>query len=59
MGKYEKILQRAEAFRAEIVGLRRHFHQHPELGLQEFETAATYKKLSFLTADYFFLTGAL
>jgi amidohydrolase len=38
MNKHEGIVRRAEAIRSEIVGLRRHFHQHPELGLQEFET---------------------
>ena len=38
MKKYEEILRRAETLRSEIVGLRRHFHQHPEVGLQEYET---------------------
>ncbi len=39
MNKPEKILQRAREMRQKIVDLRRDFHQHPELGLQEFDTA--------------------
>jgi len=39
MGKYDRIFRKAEGLKSDIVGLRRHFHQHPELGLKEFETA--------------------
>jgi amidohydrolase len=39
MNKPEKILQRARALKQKIVDLRRDFHQHPELGLQAFDTA--------------------
>jgi amidohydrolase len=39
MKKYEDILKKAEGLKQKIVELRRDFHQHPELGLQEFDTA--------------------
>jgi len=39
MKDYENILSKAEGLRQKIVDLRRDFHQHPELGLQEFNTA--------------------
>ena len=29
-----------EKYKEELIRLRRHFHRHPELGLQEFETSA-------------------
>jgi amidohydrolase len=48
MGRYESIFQRTETLRSDIVGLRRHFHQHPELGLEEFETA---KKVEEILRD--------
>lgn len=35
----EKIQQLAKTFYAEIVEIRRHIHQHPELSFQEFKTA--------------------
>jgi amidohydrolase len=38
MKKYENILSKAGGLRQKIVDLRRDFHQHPELGLQEFNT---------------------
>ena len=31
---------RFEKYKEELIKLRRHFHRHPELGLQEFETSA-------------------
>jgi len=43
MGSYKRIFRKAESLRSDIVGLRRHFHQHPELGLKEFETAKKVK----------------
>ena len=48
MGSYKRIFQKAESLRSDIVGLRRHFHQHPELGLKEFETA---KKVEGILRD--------
>jgi amidohydrolase len=35
------LLNEARDLRDELVGLRRHFHRHPELGNREFETAET------------------
>ncbi|GIV36589.1 MAG: N-acyl-L-amino acid amidohydrolase [Cyclobacteriaceae bacterium] len=34
------VQQKAKACAADIIALRRHFHQHPELSYQEFNTAA-------------------
>lgn len=34
------LLERAAAFEPELIELRRHFHQHPELSFQETKTAA-------------------
>lgn len=34
------LLAQATGFEAELVEMRRHFHQHPELSFREFETAA-------------------
>ena len=48
MGSYKRIFRKAESLRSDIVGLRRHFHQHPELGLKEFETA---KKVEGILRD--------
>ncbi len=39
MKKYETVLSKAEQLKQKIVELRRDFHQHPELGLQEVNTA--------------------
>jgi amidohydrolase len=39
MKKYEDILIKAEELKPKLVDLRRDFHQHPELGLQEVNTA--------------------
>jgi amidohydrolase len=39
MKKYETVLSKAEQLKQKLVGLRRDFHQHPELGLQEINTA--------------------
>ena len=33
-------LEKFEKYKEELIRLRRHFHRHPELGLQEFETSA-------------------
>ena len=38
MGKYEDILKRAEGLKQKMIDLRRDFHQHPEVGLKEFNT---------------------
>lgn len=35
---------RFEAYREELITLRRHFHQYPELGLKEVETSAFIRK---------------
>jgi amidohydrolase len=45
MKKYEDILKKAEGLKQKIVELRRDFHQHPELGLQEFETAKKVERI--------------
>jgi IAA-amino acid hydrolase len=34
------LLERATEFEGELIGLRRHFHQHPELSFKELRTAA-------------------
>ena len=39
MKKYEAILSKAEQVKQKLIDLRRDFHRHPELGLQEFNTA--------------------
>lgn len=36
-----RIEKKVHAFENELIELRRHFHQHPELGFKEFETAKT------------------
>jgi metal-dependent amidase/aminoacylase/carboxypeptidase family protein len=45
MKKYEGILKKAEGLKQKIVELRRDFHQHPELGLQEFDTAKKVERI--------------
>jgi amidohydrolase len=39
VGRYDDILKKAEGLKQEMIDLRRNFHQSPELGLQEFDTA--------------------
>jgi len=39
MKKYDDILKKAQGLKQKMINLRRDFHQHPELGLQEFNTA--------------------
>jgi amidohydrolase len=39
MKKYETVLSKAEQLKQKLVELRRDFHEHPELGLQEINTA--------------------
>ena len=39
MKKYDDILKKAEGLKQKMIDLRRDFHQSPELGLQEFNTA--------------------
>jgi amidohydrolase len=45
MKKYLNILERASGLKQTIVDLRREFHQHPELALQEFNTAKKVEKV--------------
>lgn len=35
----DRLLQAGDALEAEVIALRRHFHEHPELSNREFETA--------------------
>ena len=44
MNKYENILQKAKGLQQKLIDLRRDFHQHPELALQEFNTAKKVEK---------------
>lgn len=44
MNKYENILQKAKELQQKLIDLRRDFHQHPELALQEFNTAKKVEK---------------
>jgi amidohydrolase len=44
MGKYEKVLKRAEEMKETLVQLRRDFHQHPEVGLRTFGTGSKIEK---------------
>jgi amidohydrolase len=37
--KYDDILKKAEGLKKKMIDLRRDFHQYPEIGLQEFNTA--------------------
>jgi len=37
--KYEGVFKRAEELKEKIIDFRRHFHENPELGLEEFGTA--------------------
>jgi amidohydrolase len=37
--KYDDILKKAEGLKQKMIDLRRDFHQYPEVGLQEFNTA--------------------
>jgi amidohydrolase len=39
MKKYDDILKKTEGLKQKMIDLRRDFHQYPELGLQEFNTA--------------------
>ena len=34
-----QISEQIEKYREELIGLRRDFHRHPELGFEEFRTA--------------------
>ena len=45
MDKYETILKKGQELRQKIVDFRRDFHRHPELGLQEFNTAKKVEKV--------------
>jgi amidohydrolase len=45
LSKYENILQKAKELQQKIINLRRDFHQHPELGFQEFKTAKKVEKV--------------
>lgn len=40
----DKILSLSNSFHAEVIGLRRHIHAHPELSFHEYETSAFVKK---------------
>jgi len=44
LNKYENILQKAKELQQKLIDLRRDFHQHPELALQEFNTAKKVEK---------------
>jgi len=44
LNKYENILQKAKGLQQKLIDLRRDFHQHPELALQEFNTAKKVEK---------------
>jgi amidohydrolase len=39
MRKYDDILKKAQGLKQKMIDLRRDFHQYPEIGLQEFNTA--------------------
>lgn len=45
MNKYENIIQKAKELHPKIVEWRRDFHQHPEVGLKEFNTAQKVEKI--------------
>ena len=45
MKKYLNILERASGLKQTIIELRREFHQHPELALQEFNTAKKVERI--------------
>jgi amidohydrolase len=45
MIEHDTIRKRAEAIKSTLILLRRDFHQHPELGLQEFDTAKKIEKV--------------
>jgi len=45
LNKYENILQKAKGLQQKLIDLRRDFHQHPELALQEFNTAKKVEKV--------------
>jgi amidohydrolase len=45
MIEHDTIRKRAEAIKSTLILLRREFHQHPELGLQEFNTAKKIEKI--------------
>jgi amidohydrolase len=45
MTEHETIRKKAEAIKSTLILLRREFHQHPELGLQEFNTAKKIEKV--------------
>ena len=45
MKKYLNILERASGLKQTIIDLRREFHQHPELALQEFNTAKKVERI--------------
>ncbi len=45
MKKYLNILERGLGLKQTIIELRREFHQHPELALQEFNTAKKVERI--------------
>ena len=61
MGRYDAILKKAEGLKQKLIDLRRDFHQYPELGLQEFNTArkveGVLKALGFETRMFVNGTG--
>lgn len=63
MEKYGALFTKAEGLKQEIIDLRREFHQHPELGLQEFNTAkkveGILRELGIETKTYVNGTGVL